>query len=133
MRRVTERLLKGGLQATLLSPPPTSWLTRIWSRQASPPYLIEAHHLDLAADVDARGADAENLLLLQPALGIDGSHRHGGRQGRGDNDGDNVEGGHDDLRHLDLVGTQSVNEELPWRDTLMGGPVVGTLQTLYRM
>mmetsp|Transcript_12683 Transcript_12683/g.21347 ORF Transcript_12683/g.21347 Transcript_12683/m.21347 type:complete len:520 (-) Transcript_12683:1285-2844(-) len=53
--------------------------------------LVEHHDLDAAAHVYSRGRDAEYLAPLQPLDGEGHSHRHGGRQGGGDRDGDEVE------------------------------------------
>ena len=52
--------------------------------RASPahgPYLVEAHQLELAPQVDAKRVDAEDALAPQPALGVERAHGHGGWQG----------------------------------------------------
>lgn len=68
------------------------------TRGQSPPppsHLVEAEDGDLAADVDARRADAEDAVALQATLGVDGSGGDGGRQGGRHGDGHHVEGSDD--------------------------------------
>lgn len=53
-------------------------------RSRSPPpylstHLVEAEDGDLAADIDARRADAEDAVALQTILGVDGAGGDGGR------------------------------------------------------
>lgn len=47
------------------------------------PHLVEAHQPELAPQVDAQRVDAEDAPALQPALGVQRAHGHGGWQGRG--------------------------------------------------
>lgn len=50
-------------------------------------YLIEAHQVQLATNVDALRTDREDLLPTQAPLGIHHPSRHGSRQRRGHRDG----------------------------------------------
>lgn len=72
-------------------------------------HLVEANQADLAAQVDAGRADAEDALFLQPVLGVDGAHGHSGRESRRHDDGDEVEGTDDDLPHRNLEHKGSIS------------------------
>ena len=54
-------------------------------------HLIKHDTADLAADVDARRADAENTSFLQAVLSVHSADSKGGRKCRWDDDGDDVE------------------------------------------
>lgn len=53
--------------------------------------LVKTEEWDFAADVDARWTDAEDTLLLQPVLGIDGTSGDGCRQSRRHCNGHNIQ------------------------------------------
>lgn len=56
----------------------------------TPPYLVKAHAVDGASNVDDPGVDAVNLAGLQPVLCVQLADSHRGRQGRGYDDCDEI-------------------------------------------
>lgn len=85
-----------------------------------PPHLVEAEERDLAADIDAWRTDAEDALLLQPALGVDGSRGDGGRQGGRHCDGHQIQAPDHQLppSHLDTRQHLALELGMPYEDRI---------------
>ena len=84
------------------NPPVWGWCREEdWRRRCSTD-LVEAEQLHFAADVDAGRTDAEDGLLPQATLSVDGADRHRRGQRRRHRDGDDVQRPDDHLPHLHL-------------------------------
>ena len=68
--------------------------------------LVEAADVDLAADVDARGRDAEDAELAKAADGEAGADGEGGGEGGRDDDGDQIQSANDDGVPFELQDSQ---------------------------
>lgn len=70
-------------------------------------YLVEAEEGDFPGHVNSGRADAEDALLLEPTLGIDGASGDGSGQSWWHYDGHNVQRANHNLNHSGLEMTQN--------------------------
>lgn len=75
-------------------------------------HLVEADTLEFATDIDPGRTDAEDALLLQPALSMHCPYGHGCRQSRGHHNSDDVQGTYHDLEGWSLIEKQPGPDEL---------------------
>lgn len=66
-------------------------------------HLIKADETELPAKIDPRRADAEDPVLLQPVLSINGAHCHGCRQSRRHDHRHDIQGTKDELPRGNLL------------------------------
>lgn len=91
------------------------------------PYFVKANKVDLPTDINPLWADAENLLLLQPPLGINSACCQGSRDSRRHSYGEEEEGQSHHICYWPLQ-TARTTRAMRWEQPLY--PATTTLRSV---